>query len=70
VGALITGTCSLVGVQSGNGIGSVAYALLGLVIGLLLVGWVFAVARLNADVKAIRKEMEREKRATTADASP
>jgi hypothetical protein len=37
---------------------------------LLVVGWVFAVARLNADVKAIRKEMEREKWATNPDPSP
>lgn len=57
VGTLLLGTCTAVG--SSQGAAGIAAGIVGgLVLALLLVGWVFAVARLNADVKAIRKDME------------
>jgi hypothetical protein len=57
LGTLIIGTCSAAGVAYGSS-GGVLVVALGLVVGLALVGWVFAVARLNADVKALRKEVD------------
>jgi len=57
-GTLLLGTCTLAG-KSVGAAGLAGGVFVGLVMALLLVGWVFAVARLNADVKAIRKDMEK-----------
>jgi hypothetical protein len=57
VGVLVMGTCSLVGANQGGASSFLGMSVVGLVIALLLVGWVFAVARLNADVKSIRKQL-------------
>jgi hypothetical protein len=42
-----------------SGVGSGLYStVLGLIVAAFLVGWVFAVARLNAEVQAIRDTLE------------
>jgi hypothetical protein len=51
----IIGACGFVGGASGSAMFVVPMAL---IVGLALVGWVFATARLNADVHQLRKEVE------------
>jgi hypothetical protein len=57
-GISILGSCSMVGFSSGAGSG-LYYTVLGLLVAAFLVGWVFAVARLNTEVQAIRDNLER-----------
>ncbi len=59
-GVSVVGSCTVAGVSGGGG--GVFVVLIGLVLGLLLVGWVFAVARLNAEVKTIRTELEQNRK--------
>ena len=49
-GIVILGSCTLQAVQGP----SIASLLLGLALSALMVGWVFAVARLNGEVKLLR----------------
>lgn len=56
-GGGILATCSVAGALQGNGSGALV-ALVGFVVACALIGWVFAVGRLNAEIAALRTRGE------------